>query len=90
MWSFLILAALTCVFSLAYASNFWLFDDETLDYGRAAYALNEYFGYTDSDKNIINDIELPTEEGEEDDDKLPEEERKKKSQDVQRKRCIIY
>lgn len=41
-------------------------------------------------KKIINDIELPEEEGEEDDGKLPEEERKKKSEEVKKKKCIIY
>lgn len=47
LWTFLLIAALTCIVSLAYATNFRLYDNTNVNYRYAAAYLNEYQGVTD-------------------------------------------
>lgn len=48
MWSFLVVAAVVAFYSLAYASNFWLYDGSNPNWRIAAMAFNEYQGYDTS------------------------------------------
>lgn len=60
LWTFLVIAAITCLFSLAYATNFRLYDNKAVNYRYAAAYLNEYqntteWGYTNSVGELIGD-----------------------------------
>lgn len=49
LWTFLLIAAITCLFSLAYATNFRLYDNTNVNYKYAAQYLNEFQGYSEDD-----------------------------------------